>query len=83
MGANSAGGHGYRPMIVEFSDGNKIEIWSPITEIQGLMYGKRTFNKYGSLLVKDKKNSLFCEVVFNPDRKGVISGLMSSIMSNC
>lgn len=46
------------------------------------MYGERTFNQYGSLLVKDKKNSIFSEVFFNPEKKGIISGLMSSIMGN-
>jgi Oxysterol-binding protein len=54
IGANSAGGHGFGPMTVHFmKDGAKIEIWSPFTEIGGLMYGERTFNFYDSLHVKD------------------------------
>lgn len=77
MGANSAGGHGYGPLIVEFEGGHKIEIWSPITEIAGLLYGERTFNFYDSLTVKDPKNNLYCEIVFNPERKTGIRGLLS------
>lgn len=73
----SAGGHGYGPLTVEFEDGHSIEIWSPHTEIKGIMMGERTYNFYGSLHVKDKKNNLFCEIVFNIDRKGALKSLLS------
>ena len=66
IGANTAGGHGYGPLIVEFEGGHYIEIRSPKTEISGLMYGERTFNFYDNLTVKDPKNSLYCEIIFNP-----------------
>jgi len=75
MGANSAGGHAFGPFYVEFEDGTKIEMWSPKTEITGLLYGERAFNIYDTMVIKDKKNGLFCEVVFNPDRKSGIKGL--------
>lgn len=74
---NSAGGHGYGPLTVEFEGGHKIEIWSPFTEIRGLMYGERSYNFYGSLYVKDPKNQLYCEIVFNPNSKGTIKSLIS------
>ena len=78
IGANSTGGHGYGPLVVEFEDGkHKIEIWSPITEITGLLYGTRSFNFYDSLIVKDHKNNLFCEIAFNLERKGTIKSLLS------
>ncbi len=44
-------------------------MWSPKTEITGLLYGERAFNIYDTMIIKDKKNGLFCEIVFNPDRK--------------
>ena len=69
-------------MIVEFKDGHKIEIWSPTTEIYGIMYGERCFNFYDSLKVKDPTNSLYCEIVFNPDRKSGVKGLISSFSAS-
>jgi hypothetical protein len=69
MGANSAGGHGYGPFIVEFEGGHKIEMWSPKTEVSGIMYGERAFNLYDTMTIKDKKNNLYAEIVFNPDKK--------------
>ena len=41
---NSVLGHGYGPLTVEFSDGHKIDIWAPKTEVGGMMYGERFFN---------------------------------------
>jgi hypothetical protein len=76
MGANSAGGHAFGPFKVEFEDGGLIEMWSPKTEISGLLYGERAFNIYDKMVVKDKKNGLFCEIVFNPDRKSGLKGLL-------
>ena len=77
LGANTAGGNGYGPLIVEFEGGHQIEIWSPITEISGLLYGVRAFNFYDSLIIKDHKNSLFCEIAYNPSRKGMVKSLIS------
>lgn len=67
MGANSAGGHGYGPMKIQFEDGSITEIWSPITEISGLIYGPRSFNIRGTLSIKDDQNNLSCEIVFSPN----------------
>jgi hypothetical protein len=67
IGTNTAGGHGYGPMIVEFKSeagSHKIEIWSPLTEVGGLLFGERTFNFYDTLYVKDPENSLYAEIVF-------------------
>lgn len=75
MGANTAGGHGYGPFIVEFEDGHKIEIWSPKTEVSGLLYGERSFNLYDTMTIKDKRNNLYCEIIFNPDKKSGLKGL--------
>ena len=77
MGANSAGGHGFGPFTVEFEDGHKIELWSPITEITGMMYGERAFNIYDILSIKDSRNGIYCEIQFNPERKSGISSLFS------
>lgn len=74
MGANTAGGHAHGPFFVEFADGQLIEMWSPKTEITGILYGERAFNLYDTMIIKDKKHNLHCEIVFNPDRK---SGLKS------
>jgi hypothetical protein len=39
------------------------------------MYGERTFNLFDSLIIKDKKNNLYCEIIFNPDKKTGFKGL--------
>ncbi|CDW89867.1 oxysterol binding family protein [Stylonychia lemnae] len=75
IGANSAGGHGFGPLIVEFKGGQKIEIRSPITEVSGILYGVRAFNIYDTMTIKDTKNNLFCEIVFNPDKKSGFKSL--------
>ena len=77
IGPNSAGGVGYGPMVVNFPDGHKVEIWAPYTEISGLMYGERAFNFYGTLTIKD--NEHLCEVVFNPSRKTGLRSLFSML----
>ncbi len=41
------------------------------------MYGERSYNFYGSMRIKDKKNNLYCEIVFNPNSKGAIKSLVS------
>ena len=76
MGANTAGGHGYGPFVVEFGDGQKIEIWSPITEVAGVMFGERAFNIVDTMRVKDPRHNLYCEIVFNPERKSKLKTLM-------
>ena len=76
MGPNTTCGHGYGPMIIEFEEGHKIEIHSPMTEVTGTLTGARGFNLYDKLTVKDVKNELYCEIVFNPNRK---TGLKSYI----
>lgn len=75
MGANSAGGHAFGPFYVEFEDGTKYEMWSPKTEITGLLYGDRVFNIYDKMIIKDNKNGIFSEIVFNPDRKSGLKAL--------
>jgi hypothetical protein len=41
------------------------------------MIGERTYNFNGSLKVLDKKNNLFCEIVFNVEKKGALRSLLS------
>ncbi len=76
MGVNSAGGHAFGPFFVEFEDGTKYEMWSPKTEITGLLYGDRVFNIYDKMIIKDRKNGLYSEILFNPDRKSGIKGFL-------
>jgi hypothetical protein len=42
------------------------------------MYGERTLQIFGSLIVKDKKNNLYSEVLFNPDKKSGFKAFFSS-----
>ena len=74
---NTAGGHGYGAFVVEFEGGQKIEIWSPHTEIKGLMVGERAYNFNGVMKIKDPKNNLYCEIAFNTNAKGTIKSIIS------
>ena len=74
---NTAGGHGYGAFVVEFEGGHKIEIWSPHTEIKGLMVGERAYNFNGTMKIKDQKNNLYCEVAFNINAKGALKSIIS------
>ena len=73
-------GHGYGPLTVEFGDGHKIEIWSPKTEVGGMMYGERYFNQIEMMHVNDYKNKLFGEIEFYPNRKGGVKNYISSLV---
>ena len=77
IGVNTAGGNGYGPLCVEFEGGHQIEIWSPITQVSGMLYGVRGFNIHDSMIIKDPKNSLYCEIVFNPEKKSGIKSIIS------
>lgn len=41
--------------------------------LEGTAYGQRTFNQYGVIVGWDFDNDLFCEIFFNPDKKGFFS----------
>jgi len=77
-GANSAVGYAYGPTYFEFADGHVIEMWAPKCEIAGLMMGERTFNWIDSIILKDRKNNLYAEVVCMIDRKTGLKKLFSS-----
>ena len=44
----------------------------PSIILDGTVIGKRTFNIEGKMYVWSMKNNLFCEVTFNPDKKGFL-----------
>lgn len=62
---------------MEFDGGHKIDIWSPHTEIKGLMVGERAYNFIGSMKINDPKNNLYCEVAFNINAKGALKSIIS------
>lgn len=49
----------------------------PKNEVSGLMYGDRTISLFDSLYVKDEKNKLYAELVFNPDKKSGFKSLFT------
>lgn len=55
------------------------EVWfsMPPCSINGVTFGQRTINFEGVAFIFDPKNDLFCELHFNPDKKGLIGGLFS------
>lgn len=42
------------------------------------MYGERAVSLFDSLTIKDEKNGLYADIVFNPDRKSGLKALFSS-----
>jgi hypothetical protein len=62
---------------VKFQDGGMVYFSLPTAVIGGIMFGKRTLNQNGVLTVIDLSNSLFAELLFNPDRKNVIVSLFA------
>lgn len=61
---------------VMFED-HSVFISMPTCVITGLMIGKRVFNWAGVMTIMDPHNGLFLEVIFNPEKKGAISGMFS------
>jgi hypothetical protein len=76
-GPNTVIGYGVGSYIVQFEENHKIEITAPKNEISGLMYGERVLQIFDTMHVKDKKNNLYAEVVFNPDKKSGLKALFS------
>ena len=77
IGPNTAGGVGHGAMVIEFSDGHKVEIWAPQAEVSGLLYGERAYNITGKMTVFDRANGLQCEIRFQPQKKSGLKGLVS------
>ena len=49
-----------------FEDGNVVEWQDPKMEVGGVLFGEKVITMKDSLYIKDKMNSLYAEVVFNP-----------------
>ena len=54
---------------------NTYHVTFPIANVSGVLIGKRVFNYQGILTVTSPSEYLYCEVVFNPDKKGALTGL--------
>ena len=65
------------PNVVEFPDGTKITWQLPAIKISGVMWGARVVNFEGSIMFKDEKNNLACELQFNPDAQGFLKSMFS------
>ena len=50
----------------------------PMINISGTIMGKRIFNWTGVCTIMDLENNLFCELKFNPYKKGGLKGLFGS-----
>ncbi len=70
---NTTVAHGDGPMYVEFEDGHRIELRAPKTLLSGVMVGERSFCQIETLSIKDPRNNLYAEIVFNPEKKGAIA----------
>jgi len=54
-----------------------VSLTFPNVHIDGIIMGTRVFNWTGKLVAEDEDNGLRCELVFNPDGKGFLGGLLS------
>ena len=75
-GANSISVCSKGKLYVEFSDGDKHEIYYPPMLLGGTVMGKRTIDFTGTLEVIDEKNDLFCIVNINPDERGMFEKMI-------
>ena len=74
--ANSVKARLKGPTLVSV-EGNRYSITYPVTNVSGTMIGKRCFNWQGILTVTSPSEFLYCEIAFNPDKKGAISGIFT------
>ena len=72
--ANSVKARQRGPTVVTV-DKTTYYITFPVVNISGTMIGKRYFNWQGILTVTSPSENLYSEVIFNPDKKGTISGI--------
>eukprot|EP00743_Colponemidia_sp_Colp-15_P005241 GILK01005639.1.p1 GENE.GILK01005639.1~~GILK01005639.1.p1 ORF type:complete len:969 (+),score=214.37 GILK01005639.1:81-2987(+) len=75
--ANSVKGGQTGPSRIDFPDGGRIEFTYPYVFIKGMIFGDRILNWQGKYQCKDLRNGYVCELVFNPDEKGMIGGMFS------
>jgi len=78
LGPNSATAQDKRRVCVTLPklDMN-IYVNFPVCLVSGTAFGKRYFNWSKKLRVYDPKHLLYAEITFNPDEKGMISGLFA------
>ena len=74
MHANSIDGLNIGDVKVEFyNTKNTINLNQPAGQVMGILMGKRCFNLDGKAAGYDMKNNLFAEIIYNPDKKGMLS----------
>ena len=80
--------YAYPNSIQALSYGNKViqvfgkipatyQITNPQIEINGLMFGKRTFKYTGTIIIEDTINNLYALLAFNPIKQGFFASLFS------
>eukprot|EP00761_Pharyngomonas_kirbyi_P011959 gb/GECH01011985.1/.p1 GENE.gb/GECH01011985.1/~~gb/GECH01011985.1/.p1 ORF type:complete len:378 (+),score=72.54 gb/GECH01011985.1/:1-1134(+) len=74
---NALRGQQLGPNVVTFNDGTVIEWKLPPLWLSGILWGDRTMDYTEQMTFTDKKNNLECTVIFNPDKKGFLSGLFT------
>ena len=74
MGANSVTGRNLGELQVDFQKtNNTIHMLQASGAMGGITMGERTFNVTGKAYLYDPKNMLYCEIAYNPDKKGFFS----------
>jgi len=62
---------------VEFLNGIVHKIYFPQFKLSGLLYGNRTINYSGHMVVSDEKNDLISFISMNPDDRGLIKKIFT------
>lgn len=75
VSGNTLKGNRYGPNVASFPDGQKIIFDSPEMWLSGVLWGDRVADFQGGFHIKDKKNDLKCEIMFNPDALNMFMSL--------
>ena len=51
-------------------------------EVGGVLYGEKVITMKDSLYIKDEMNSLYAEVVFNPQKRSGVKAIFGEIQEN-
>lgn len=74
IGINSIDGMNFGLLkVTYYNTGNIIIMQQPCGGLKNTAYGERGFNLDGKGYGYDLKNMLFCEIQYDPDKKGMLS----------
>jgi len=81
-GANSLKAKYKGNYVVEFKNGVTHHVYFPEFRLTGMLFGNRSINYEGNLVIVDEENDLISYIMMNPDERGFFQKMFTKKKSN-